>query len=302
MDRASWIQWRKNGLGSSDVPILHGFHEYRTPRELWLSKQPETEVKDEPANFVQAKGNSLEPIARMRFAEILSGMHFQDVNLEPKNFEMDDLNFMRASLDAYAVVGGKKIGAEVKYMGAKKHEDAGDKTKSLMDRIPFQYWVQMQHQILVAQLDEHWFVSIQTPGDPLHYVRVLPDPDFIKTHIQICSEFWKQVISKKEPEISDSDMKILKTKGAKTKAKRYANLHARAKVLETEMKEIADELKKLVDHPHMICGPLKFTEASRQGSIDLKTIPQLQGIDLEPYRKPATTYVSITVSSPQSTH
>lgn len=296
MTEQEWLDWRKKGLGGSEVAVLHGFYKYQTPLDLFEEKSAEGPAIVRPANFIQAKGHNLEASARMRFSDILSNKFFQDVKLLPDCQELNALPFMRMSSDGFAIVNDKRINAEVKFMGKQRHENVinealpitGKDFEDTECRVPLEYWIQMQHQYLVGAIDENYFVSTVATDEPIRSVLVPRDDSFLEKHIQVCTEFWLKVKSKTPPEITDADFKRLKKKGALGLAKKYAKLDEKEKLAKKEKDAIKKELIALCDHNRMECGPLKIQKQSTQGRVDYDSIPELESVDLDKYRGPSS--------------
>ena len=40
-DREQWLQWRKKGIGASDIPIIMGMTSWSSPTQLWREKRGE---------------------------------------------------------------------------------------------------------------------------------------------------------------------------------------------------------------------------------------------------------------------
>lgn len=293
MERVAWLLWRHQGIGSSDAAAVHDLKDaFKTRLQL-----VEEKIKDEPpaeeTNFILDKGNRLEPIARRHFQSQYFFDTGIDLKFDPQTFEYSELNFMRASLDGFAEhfnlndARTERIGIEIKYLG-KEPFAAIDKGE-----VPRKYWIQMQHQMLVAGLDYMFFVGcVDDKG--IAYTLVKPDPEFMKLHIQECANVWRMVLDKKLPEPSANDYKEIKKKGAKALAKRYQYLDQKIKALEAEKKEVKDKFLGLVDHPRMTCSGVLVLKVERAGNVDYAKIPELKGVDLEKYRKAATSYYKIT--------
>jgi hypothetical protein len=66
------------------------------------------------------------------------------------------------------------------------------------------------------------------------------------------------------------------------------------------MKAIRDDLSSSVTHAKVSIGKLKITRVYRQGTVDYKSIEELKGIDLERYRKGATSSLTFTISRDKS--
>lgn len=287
MEKAAWLQWRHKGIGSSDAAAVHDHEEaFKTRLQL-----VEEKIKDEPpaesTNFILEKGTRLEPIARRHFESQFFFDTGIEANFEPMNIEFSELNFMRASLDGFAVLDNKlRIGIEIKYLGKDKFEEIKNGV------VPPHYWIQMQHQMIVAGLDYMYFVGcVDDKG--IEYCKVEPDREFQKKHIKACADLWRLVLDKELPDPTSRDYKELKKKGAKGLAKRYQFLKEKIAKLEAEEKEVKKELLALVDHPRMTCNGLSILEIERAGNIDYSKIPELKGVDLEKYRKASSRYFKI---------
>lgn len=293
MERKQWLEWRHKGIGSSDAASVHDIKDaFKTRLEL-VKEKIQDEPSEEETNYILEKGNRLEPIARRHFDAQYFLEHGVEIKFEPQIFEFDQLNFLRASLDGFATVDNIRIGIEIKYLGKDAFWAIENKSLPVRGgRVPEKYWIQMQHQMLVAGLHEMFFVGcIDDKG--IHFCEVSPDPEFQKLHIKECSEVWRLVLTKKLPEPSIRDYKELRKKGAKGLANRYAKLKERIAKLEAEQNEVKKELLEMVDHPRMVCGGLSILEIERAGNIDYGKIPELQGVDLEQYRKKSSKYFKI---------
>lgn len=65
MDRNSWLEWRRTGIGGSDVAAILGLSPWRTPWDVWASKR--FEQNDTRSNASMNTGNRLE-LAVMQYA------------------------------------------------------------------------------------------------------------------------------------------------------------------------------------------------------------------------------------------
>ena len=70
-----------------------------------------------------------------------------------------------------------------------------------------------------------------------------------------------------------------------TKARQLYNLKQQIKDLEAEASKIEIELKAIQHNETMEFGGVKYEKSTRPGSVDYSLIPQLMGVDLEPFRK-----------------
>ncbi len=68
---------------------------------------------------------------------------------------------------------------------------------------------------------------------------------------------------------------------------RWKNIKRRKKEVEDEEEAIRQEMIKTSGETNTKGFGLSFINVSRRGQIDYSQIPQLNGVDLEPYRKPS---------------
>lgn len=63
--------------------------------------------------------------------------------------------------------------------------------------------------------------------------------------------------------------------------------HVRLKLKELREKEeiLLDSLKEMSNYKNAFGGPFIFTASMRKGAVDYELVPELQGVDLERYRK-----------------
>ena len=57
-DRAEWLEYRKDGIGSSEVATILGLNPWETPYQLWRRKKGLDAPKDE--TFAMKAGHYLE--------------------------------------------------------------------------------------------------------------------------------------------------------------------------------------------------------------------------------------------------
>lgn len=291
MDRLAWLEWRHKGIGSSDAPAIHGKSPYKTALELWREKmgpvQPEKEM-----NFAMQKGVRLEPLMRLRFSSIMA-KHLGAVDFVVENLVMAEFDFMRASLDGvidHPVIG--RIGIECKYAGASVLHTLANNGNDLR-AVREDYWIQMQHQMLVGNLQMSYFVAVSDEyvdksgnliKDPYHF-RVDRDEEFMKEHLKASIKFWNP---KRAPDATDEDVAEI-TKGASV-ARRFIRLSKKKKEVEKQLDELKKTLISYAKHPKNICHGVSITKVERAGSVDYSKIPELQNVDLEKFRKPSTEY------------
>lgn len=282
---SDWLEWRKRGLGASDIPILLGISPWKTPYQLWEEKLGLAEDDPEKYNFITEKGHRLEPKARALYE-----IQFDGVDCPPKLAERKDKPHHRASLDGYNEE--KNYCVEIKFVGA------GDKWKMAQEgKIPDYYMAQMMWQLYVTGGKWNDYVAYNDKEDAIKVIRMEPDIKAIAGIVKKADEFWKLVETKKEPPLTDKDFKKVRDKGLSTLV---AELAVVRQGIDPLLKR-EEELKKAIkehegwNHTRMICDGVKLITKTRRGSVDYKKVisENLPELDLTGYVKPSTTYKEI---------
>lgn len=135
----AWFEWRKNGITASESPVIVGLSPYQTPWRLWAEKTGFMERPDLSKNPNVQRGVLLEDAVRERIAQDMCDI------IEPACAEWDMDPIFRASFDGLT---SSNLPVEIKcpservFMDVKVNREASETYKL--------YYVQVQHQILVA--------------------------------------------------------------------------------------------------------------------------------------------------------
>lgn len=270
---AEWLEHRRKGIGASDIPIILGLSPYKTPYQLWEQKTGRS--KDEDMSFQAARGHELEPVARYA--------HFNqtEIQTEPALVEK---GLFRASLDGWNEE--HKLVLEIKCPGKEDHDLA------LAGKIPEKYYYQVQQQLYCADAELAHYYSFDGEAGALVYCR--RDEEAIKRIIEVGTHFWTFVEKDTPPPLSSRDYKKVNSGDMAQLASEFNRYY--------EMKRMADEFisrtKEMIeanlDHDRVELPRLKVVKVERKGSVDYSKIPELAGLDLEAYRKPASSYWKYT--------
>lgn len=296
--RKEWLSWRSKGIGSSDSAIIWGESPYKNRYDLYLEKISTDDPK-ENGNFATEKGQELEPLIRKRW-KLVAAM---DLSIESEwlPLNVDNGNkVMRCSLDGHEGLDNLII-AEFKFQGKDAHENI---KKNICPR---HYWIQVQHQLVVSGAKKAYLVSYNDELDTINYMEILPDIEFHNEHIRKCKSFWKEVLDKTPSDETLSFKKEIKTDNSdvnKDVAREYSEISAQIKILE----EKQDTLKKFLIAANGTADKTDFefvtvTKATRAGSIEWKSIPEIQALKkeyLDTFKKPDTEYFLVKVKSEKS--
>lgn len=263
-----WKSWRREGLGSSDAPIIMGESPWMTPFQLWEIKTGRRVLEDK-TNWAQERGNNLEPVARAQY-EMLKDLEMPATLVQHKTYP-----FLRASLDGYNEK--EKIILEIKCPGKEDHAEA------LRGKVPVKYIPQINHQLLVTGADAAHYFSF----DGIRGVLVVVEPDIeaIKNLLSLELEFWKLIEFDTPPPLTEKDYQKVKDKSLNDLLKKRKKVSAKMGALEEEEATLRKDILSKVDHPRMIGSGVRIQKIERAGAVDYKKIPELVGVELEKYRK-----------------
>ncbi len=191
-----WLQWRKSGIGASDVCVLFGEHPKLTRRELWLIKTGQKPEEQIPA-FVRERGAETEKYIRADYSL------FTGKNFEPRLATHDKYPFILASLDGVDEKSGEII--EIKYVG-----------KVVFDRgeIPYKHLLQTQQQMMAVGSDK---ISYLMSMDGREYKKLVVETDkqLQADILNRCINFWYHVKERLDPGMEPKDEKREKRKEKK---------------------------------------------------------------------------------------
>jgi putative phage-type endonuclease len=274
-----WHAWRKLGVGASETPTLMGEADWFTPYGLWEEKTGR-KAKDQSPNFAMQRGTNAEPKIRALY-EL-----YNDIAMPAALAIHPELSFFRASLDGFNE--GAKGLAEFKYPSKAKHEQA------VAGQVPTCYVGQLQHQLFVT--DAEWVDYVSYNGSDIAVVRVTPDLEYRKKMINVVSEFWKCVETDTPPDLTDADYVSLDTLHDILLFEQWKAADQALKDAEAKRDEITKRIKSEYVHARVMCSGVSLVRSTRKGAVDYAKIPQLKGVDLEPFRKKASEVVTIKIA------
>lgn len=269
----AWLKYRQKKLGASDVPTVMGYSEYKTRIELWEEKTGQRAPF--AGNWATERGTKAEPEIRKMY-ELQTGHVLTQPVVEYKEWPT-----LIASLDGLTQCETKVV--EFKYPSKAKFEMA------LAGKIPEIHAVQMQVQMLCAGVTEGDYVSYN--GSEIAIVPITRDDKLCEEIVRECKLFWSCVEGKEEP--SEYITRNFE-QDIRTMLERYTDLKMQMAKVEQEAEEILLKIKQhMQDKEDLNVGPYFVKWQERKGTIDYKSIPVLDGLDLEQYRKDPIKVLSI---------
>ena len=263
-----WLAYRKLKVMASEAPIVMGLSKYETPYKLWQRKLGLIEEKEQTQ--AMKRGIELEPIARNLF-----NMDNQS-NFQPVVAECESYEFLAASLDGYE--NGEVL--EIKCNGEKNHAMA------LHDGIPPDHYCQMQVQMFVTDSLKGYYFSFD--GNDGKKIEVEFDPLYCQNMIPRLRDFYKQLICFEAPPLQKSDYKEMDSMEWKTLAEDYILLEKEIKAREEKKDIIRKQLIAMAGDTNCVGSGIKLQKTLTKGRVSYENIPELKGVNLDPYRKTAT--------------
>lgn len=243
MERAEWLKYRKAGIGGSDAGAVCGLNPYKTSMAVYWDKTTDTiENVDSEA---MRQGREFEDYVARRFTEA-TGKKVRKANAI---FYHEKYSFMLADVDRLVV--GENAGLECKTASP----FMADRWKD--GQIPLSYQVQCHHYMAVMGMD-HWYIAVLIYGREFKFYRIDRDEELIDHLIQIEKNFWENHVCKNilpQPDgteaadrvisahYSHSEPMVLPLSGFDEKLKRRQDLMEIIQRMESEKKQIEQELK-----------------------------------------------------------
>ena len=265
-----WLEMRKNMIGASDAPVIMGDSPWRTPYQLWQEKLDLLEQK--PQNEAMRRGHELEPIARQMYNDQTGNCAEPEVVFHP------DYEWMMASLDGLSLCGN--IVLEIKCPGREDHETAKD------GRIPEKYFAQLQHQLAASGLNLLHYFSYRDGDCAL--VEVESDDKYIARMIKKEKQFWEKLQSFEPPALNERDYVQRDDAAWIEAANEWALVSKQMAELKEQEKNCRQRLIFLAGDRNCAGGGVKAQKIVARGAVDYSAIPEINGVDLEKYRKAPT--------------
>lgn len=255
---SDWLEYRKNGIGASDMNAIMGVSPYSTPLDIYKEKIGEKSTRLVP-KFVTMKGHELEVIARNRF-EIE-----RSVVAKEKLVEHSDFPHFRASLDGY--IEEENACWECKYIGKDLFE--GVKNNIL----PEKYKPQIHWQIFVSGASKSYLTCINDEHE-IATMEIAPDIDYMKTLFEEAVKFWECVKSKTPPKLDHADKVEIKNQEINQMLKAYKEKKEKVDSLTKEQEALKSDIFKLLKHTNSfsIIGDDKFSVQKQEtkGRVNYK--------------------------------
>jgi len=240
---------------------------WKTQYQLWLEKCGAVEPH---VNNSMRRGSQLEAEARQSFIEYIGIEVFPSVEVHR------DHSWMIASLDGRDLE--KKTIVEIKCPGKDDHNLA------LEGKVPDKYYPQLQHQMEVCNVDRMYYYSYD--GKNGVCVEIERNNSYVKKMIEAELKFYDCMVSFYPPELGDGDFVERNDEEWTTVALQWRDVSEELKDLKIKEDDLRRKLIWMAGEKDTKGSGVTLNRIVRKGMVDYKKIDQLQGLNLEPFRKP----------------
>ena len=286
LSREDWLQFRKQGIGSSDAAAACGIHPYLSMLELWMIKtgRMESSIDQSIEGYSPLYwGNTLEPMVAKYYQEH-TGNKVRRVNAILQHPDPDKA-FMLANLD-YAITGSD----EVQILECKTAGEHG--AKLWKHGVPLYVTCQVQHQLAVTgktaahicvllcgheakiykvERDERLIESI-TRHERLFWQYVETDTPPTPDHSESAARALKQLYPNPEP---SSKVDLTDDDGANKLFEQLLSYRDYLQELEDRHDQVKHQLQTLIaDHEVAIFekGAISWKRSKDSVSLDSKAV------------------------------
>lgn len=271
-----WHEHRAKYRNASETAAVMGVSPWQTPYELWLVK---TRRKVTLETEAMRHGTATEPAARAAF-ELESSLIMQPLVLVEGDYS--------ASLDGITLSGDTIVEIKCPYKGQTSELWQTVHTGS----VPAHYMLQVQHQLMVSQA-KHAYLWVYDGSEGIGLV-IQPDQPTFEKIKQAWDEFQPYLDNDTPPPLTDQDTLIRSDAIWQQAAIEYLNCKAASDESLAKVDEAKANLISLNAHSRESGFGVSVTRFWKQGNVDYKKVPQLQGVDLDVYRGKVREEVRVT--------
>jgi len=274
----AWLDYRRTMRNASETAAVLGESPWCTPYQLWLQKTSRSIVA---VTAAMQHGTDMEPVARAAY-EAQSGNIMQPLVLQDCAYS--------ASLDGMNLDGDLIVEIKCPYRGA----DSALWKEAAAGHVPGHYWLQVQHQLMVAGavLAHVWVYD----GQQGLLIPVERDETAMERIRQGWEVFQTYLDSDTPPPLTDADT-VMREDGAWTAAARtFSEAKAAVDSADAVLALARESLVALALHPRETGGGVSVTRFWKAGAVAYAKVPELKGLDLSAYRGKSREEVRVSLN------
>ncbi len=266
-----WLEVRRTLITATDAAPIMGLSPWKTARQLYFDK---IEARETVQNDAMKRGNDLEPEARRAF-ELMTG-HF----VKPRWVISRNHPWMAASFDG---INDSGVAVEIKCPGKADHDLAKQGI------IPAKYYPQLQHQMAVEPLPEIFYFSYRPLDiDPCVLILEKENRIFQSDMMKLEKDFWDNMQLGIPPDPGEKDMIMREDRAWLRLEEELSGLITQSKAIDEKKEEVRKRMIELCDDKPSMGYRIKMIPVHTKGHVDYSSVPELQNVNLEAYRKPAS--------------
>jgi putative phage-type endonuclease len=253
IDRNTWLQERKKGIGGSDAAAALGLSRWKTPFQVYIEKTEEIQ-SDQEENERMYWGNVMEDVIAKEF-ERRTG---KKVRRRNAILQHEEFPFMLANLDREVV--SENAGLECK----NANEYALREWEG--EEVPLEYLIQCNHYMAVTGC-EKWYIATLIGGNKYKYKEILRDEALIQAIIEGEQRFWNDyVLAKNPPPIDGSSAaeKYIAERFKKAERGKTVELGVQFKTDIERLNELKDSIAALSEAKTAIENRIKLEMADAE--------------------------------------
>lgn len=277
-----WFAARKGRLTGSNIGAALGVNPWKTPDDLirQMVREHHGAEPDFSGNIATDYGNQHEPLALMDYMG-KTGKHPEECGF----YVHPEHDWLGASPDALIDDDGL---AEVKCPFGLRNKKGEDLVFKSAEEQPH-YYAQMQ--IEMACTGRQWchFYQWSKFGDSLEVVPF--NQKWFDDNLPALRAFYDRYLAEIDnPEHLEEKEKEINTFNAQKLIQEWDALSQTIDDATARKKEILAELVQTSKERNAIIHGRKLTQVERKGNVQYAKVPELKGVDLEPYRGKPTKF------------
>lgn len=276
-----WLSLRENYIGASEAPVIMGVSPYETPYQLWerrVGLKPPIEQTE-----AMRRGHEDEPLAR-KWAESSFLFKSSPIELPPAVLVSLTNPWMLASLDGFNEEA--PVCAEFKSIKMDYHEMVRN------GQCPEIYFPQLQHQAEVAGVAQVLLVSYKENDTVGMWVQ--RNDSYIAEMVEKERLFMECVKTFTPPPLTDRDYIPMEGRSWSEMEGKLLESKTQSDYWRLEYERLKEQAWETAGKRNAKGKQVTLTGFMKKGNVDYKIIPELDGVDLEPYRKESSYQYRLT--------
>jgi putative phage-type endonuclease len=272
-----WLAYRLAKRNASESAAVMGLSPWMTPYQLWLAK---TGRQQTLVTAAMQRGTDLEPLAR-RVYEEQTGLVMQPLVLEAGSYS--------ASLDGMTLEGDLVL--EIKCPVRGTRSELWQAVTS--GEVPEHYRVQVQHQLMVSGAQTAHLWVFDGERGLLHS---LERDEVLMERLQAAWDGFQRHLADDTPPVLTAADTVVRTDLAwQRAAQAFVQIKGEADEVTSRLDAARSSLVALAQHPKEQGSGVTVTRFWKQGNVDYKKVPSLQGLNLTPWRAKGREEVRVSV-------